>query len=85
MIFYYAYVLQSLSKNFIYIGYTSNLKKRLLTHNSKQVNSTQYYAPLKLIFFEGYASSRDAKRREKYFKTTKGKTSLRTMLIHTIK
>jgi len=33
-----------------------------------------------MIFYEAYRNLKDAKRREKYFKTTKGKTTLKIML-----
>ncbi|CAN5124767.1 hypothetical protein BH09PAT2_BH09PAT2_06610 [soil metagenome] len=80
MKFYYVYVLQSINFDFIYIGYTENLKGRFTTHNNLQVLSTKHYAPLNLIHFEAYSNMKDAKRREKYLKTNKGKTTLRTML-----
>ena len=33
-----------------------------------------------LFFYEAYRNEKDAKRREEYFKTTKGKTTLKLML-----
>lgn len=80
MKFYYVYVLQSKNHNFIYVGYTTDLKKRFQLHNKGQVKSTKKYCPFKLIFYEAYRNKKDAKRREKYLKTTRGKTTLRTML-----
>jgi len=80
MKFYYVYVLRSLKKNFLYVGFTKDLKKRLKEHNNKEELSTKYYAPFELIHYEGYRNIKDAKRREEYFKTTKGKTTLRAML-----
>lgn len=80
MNFYYIYVLQNLSKNFIYVGFTENLSHRLKEHNLKKVTSTKDFAPLKLIHYEAYRNKKDATRREKYLKTTKGRTTLRTML-----
>lgn len=80
MEFFYVYVLKSKEKNFIYVGFTHNLKKRFLEHNNREELSTKAYAPFELIFYEAYRNERDAKRREEYFKTTKGKTTLRTML-----
>lgn len=38
------------------------------------------YGPYDLIHYEAYKDMSDAKRREKYLKTTKGKTTLKTML-----
>jgi len=34
----------------------------------------------KLIFFEGFLSEFDARKREQYFKTSKGKKTLKLML-----
>ncbi len=64
----------------MYVGFTTNLKRRLPEHNNKQELSTKYYAPFDLIHYEACCNEKNAKRREKYFKTTKGKTTLRTML-----
>lgn len=80
MSFYYVYVLQSLKVDWIYIGSTSDLKQRFKSHNNKENLSTKGYVPFKLIFYEAYLSKKDALRREEYSKTTKGKTTLRTML-----
>ena len=80
MQFFYVYVLQSKAKDFIYVGFTHNLKKRFVEHNNREELSTKHYAPLDLIFYEAYRNEEDAKRREDYFKTTKGKTTLRMML-----
>ena len=80
MKFFYVYVLKSIHEDFIYVGFTHNLKKRFYEHNNKEELSTKHYAPFELIFYEAYRNEKDAKRREEYFKTTKGKTTLRSML-----
>lgn len=80
MKFYYVYILKSINHNFIYVGYTENLKVRLKQHNNKEELSTKAYTPFDLIHYEAYRNIKDAKRRELYLKTTKGKTTLRFML-----
>lgn len=82
---YYIYVLQLLRDNSLYVGYSTNLKQRIISHKKGRNFSTKYKLPIKLIFYEAYTERSDAKRREKYFKTTKGKTTLRTMLKDYIK
>jgi putative endonuclease len=78
---FYVYVLKSKKKlDQLYIGYTTNLKERLKKHNEGLVQSTKPYLPWKLIFYEAYQSKKDAKRREQYFKTTKGRKALKLML-----
>ena len=69
MKFFYVYVLKSLHKNFIYIGYSEDLKQRLEENNSGKSKSTKPYYPFELIHYEAYKNMTDAKRREKYLKT----------------
>lgn len=80
MKFYYVYVLKSLTKDFIYVGFTSDLRRRFKEHNNGEELSTKHYVPFELIHYEAYRNIKDAKRREEYFKTTKGKTTLKLML-----
>ena len=52
MKFYYVYILKSINKDFIYTGFTENLKKRFLQHNNKEEFSTKPYAPFEPIHYE---------------------------------
>ncbi|MST03969.1 MAG: GIY-YIG nuclease family protein [Candidatus Pacebacteria bacterium] len=76
MLFYYVYILESLLDKKRYIGYTSNLKRRIEEHKNGKSFSTKSRLPIKLIYFEGSLNIDDAKRREIYFKTTRGRRSL---------
>ena len=79
--FYYVYVLQSINNpKKLYIGSTSDLKKRVAKHNRGTNFSTSPYAPWRLIFYEAYLFKEDAIRREKYLKTNKGSKVLNQML-----
>jgi len=49
-------------------------------HSNGEVVSTKARRPLDLIFYEAYLNEKDAVRREDYFKTTKGKRTLKLML-----
>lgn len=80
MKFYYVYILYNKGKNFIYIGYSENLKQRIDEHNNGYSKSTKPYVPLELIHYEAYKNKKDAKRREMYLKTNRGRTTLMTML-----
>jgi len=77
---YCVYVLYSLKDKSLYIGFTENLKQRLTDHFRGNSKSTAPRRPLKLIFCEYFLSKKDAWRREKYFKTTKGKRTLKLLL-----
>lgn len=80
MKFYYVYILHNPRKEFLYVGYSEDLRQRLEEHNSGKVRSTKSYTPLELIHFEAYTLKSDAKRREGYLKTNRGRTTLMTML-----
>ncbi|MFA6184201.1 MAG: GIY-YIG nuclease family protein [Parcubacteria group bacterium] len=77
---YYVYILLSLRDDKFYIGYTGNLKKRIQQHGNGKVESTSKRLPIKLIYYECYAIKEDARRNEKYYKTTKGRDALRKKL-----
>ncbi len=83
--FHYVYVLKSLRDGRLYVGSTHDLKSRLKPHHSGLVTSTKPRRPLELIFYEAYLNEYDAKRRESYFKTSKGRTSLKAMLAEFLK
>ena len=79
--FHYTYILESIADGKRYIGYTSNLKKRLVEHNDGKNFSTKFRRPFKLIYFEGCLNQKDAQRRERYLKTTQGSRFLGLRLI----
>lgn len=75
----YTYVLYSHKYNEQYAGTTKNLKRRYKEHLNGGVKSTKNKGMI-LIFYEAFISEKDAKRRESYFKSTKGKRTLKLML-----
>jgi len=72
---YYVYLLKLNSGRF-YTGYTNNLKRRIEEHKRGLNFSTKYRLPFQLIYFEGCTNEQDAKRREHYLKTTRGRIFL---------
>ena len=66
---YYTYILKSEKDDKLYIGYTSNLKLRILQHKNGQVDSTKHRLPVKLIYYEAFLSEKDAQNEEKYYKS----------------
>lgn len=77
---HYVYVIQSLKNKSLYIGYSTDIKRRILEHNCKKNLSTKAYIPWKLIFYECYIEEKDAIRREKYLKTNQGSRLIKRML-----
>ena len=77
---YYVYILQSLKDNSLYIGYTTDLKRRFEEHNSGKNLATKPFAPYKLIFYEAFLNRIDAKNREIYLKSGWGWRSIKKIL-----
>jgi putative endonuclease len=62
------------------VGYTSDLRRRLKEHNEGRNFSTKHSKPYEVIFYEAYLCEDDAKRREKYLKTSQGSRMLKRMV-----
>ncbi|OGZ18305.1 MAG: hypothetical protein A2V72_00875 [Candidatus Nealsonbacteria bacterium RBG_13_37_56] len=69
---FYVYFLKLSNKN-IYKGFTGDLKRRVLEHKNRKVESTKNYLPIDLIGYEAYKLKGDAERRERFLKTTEGR------------
>jgi putative endonuclease len=59
---------------------TTNLKRRIKEHNSKQNKSTKAYCPWDLIYSETCSDYEQARIREKYWKSGMGKTQLKPLI-----
>ena len=81
---FYVYLLMSKLDGKIYTGYSKDLKSRIRKHLSKGVYTTKRMHELELIFYEAFKSKKDAIRREKYLKTTKGKRTVKLMLKYSL-
>lgn len=79
-VFRYVYVLYSHSNKSFYVRYTGDLRKRVAEHNKGLNFSTKSYRPWTLIYYEAHTSEPDARRREKYLKTTAGDRAIHKML-----
>ncbi len=65
---YYFYILKSEKDGKLYKGYTSDLRQRVEAHLNGMNVSTRYRQPLRLIYYEAYASKVDAMKREQNMK-----------------
>ncbi|MBU0707842.1 GIY-YIG nuclease family protein [Patescibacteria group bacterium] len=80
MTWHFVYILRSIKDGKFYIGYTRNIERRVSQHNRGENISTSKRRPFELIYFEAHRSKFDTLRRERYFKTNKGKTTLKYIL-----
>jgi len=81
---HYVYILKSQKDNKLYIGFTNNLQNRLKEHNQGKSFATKTRGPFRLIYYEAYLASADAKRRENFFKTGWGRNYIKRNLKHSI-
>lgn len=70
---FYVYILRSRHQGNLYIGFTTDLRRRLQEHNMGLNFSTRPYRPWDMIYYEACLNEVDAKRREKYLKTNQGR------------
>jgi len=71
------YILFSKKHQKHYIGYTSNLIERFKSHNELATKGfTMKYRPWEVIYVEFFTSKFDALKREKFFKSGKGREYL---------
>ena len=76
----YTYVLLSERDGRFYTGWSNDLRARVRQHNAGDVRSTTYRRPLRLIYYEACLDAEDARRRERFLKTGKGKRYLNKRL-----
>jgi len=79
MPFYYTYVLECADHDW-YIGFTEDLKHRLVEHNQGKCETTKRRLPVELIYFEACQSLNAARAREQQLKTGFGRAYLKRRL-----
>ena len=72
---YYTYILKSIPHpSQIYIGFTANLKQRLIDHNSGKSPHTNKFKPWNLDFYCAFNNEEKAINFEKYLKSGSGRS-----------
>ena len=65
---YYLYILKGSSKPSFYIGFTSDLKKRVQEHNQGCNSSTKRGITWNLVYYEAFLTENKARDRERKLK-----------------
>ena len=81
---YYVYVLYSLQDGGFYIGFTTNLRQRLVKHAKGEIISTKLRLPFKLIHYEYFINRDDALAREEFLKSGYGRKQFKEILKRTL-
>ena len=77
---FYTYVLKSKTSGRFYTGYTNDLRKRFKEHSDGKSLYTKGRGPFDLVYYEGCLNEHDAKNRELYLKSGRGKLYLKQRL-----
>jgi putative endonuclease len=71
---FYVYLLQSIADSKQrYIGFMSDLKKRLAAHNKGESSHTQKFAPWSLVAYHAFSSKKQGLDFEAYLKSGSGR------------
>ena len=73
---YHTYVIRSLARGQRYVGSCRDLDDRLHRHNAGESLATKHGLPWKLVYYEQWPTRAEAVRRERYFKTGRGREEL---------
>ena len=77
---WYTYIIRSLKDGRYYIGYTADVRRRLMTHNAGGNVSTRNRKPFVLVYFEEYSTRNKAMRRERQIKNYKGGEAFKKLI-----
>ena len=64
----YIYAIVNTTRNYIYVGMTNDVERRIKEHNNGENKSTKTYSPFVLIYTEAFPLRVEARKKEKYLK-----------------
>jgi putative endonuclease len=80
---FHVYVLHSPPLNKIYIGFTSDIEARMLSHNILANKGwTVKFRPWTLVYTESFQTKVEALKREKELKSARGREFIRKSVLH---
>jgi len=80
---YFIYILENQNDKSWYIGFTSNLKRRVFEHqNGKGGRTTKLKSGWELIYSENYINENAARGRELFLKSGAGRRYIKKQLAH---
>ncbi len=80
---YFVYILEGINnkkERSLYVGYTTDLKKRIEKHKTRSSKTTKFLKLIKLIYYEACLNKNDAHNREIALKTGFGREYIKRRL-----
>ena len=76
---FYVYILLNEAKTRTYTGVAENVKRRLEKHNKGIIKSSRPYRPYEIVHVEPFETLKEARQKEKFYKSTTGRRRLKGM------
>ncbi len=77
---YFVYAIYSEDRDYLYVGISNDVQRRLLEHNRGYNKTTKPYSPFRLIYQETFPSRPLVRIKEKQLKTSTGKRFLHLLI-----
>ncbi|MGA2914721.1 MAG: GIY-YIG nuclease family protein [Sedimentisphaerales bacterium] len=77
---YNVYILLNRVKTRTYTGVAANVDKRLKEHNTGKVLPSWPYRPYDIIHLETFKTLKEARQKERFYKSTTGRRRLREII-----
>jgi putative endonuclease len=77
---FFVYVLKSDADGKHYVGATQDLERRIALHNAGLYRYTKAHLPWRLVYSESCATRSEAMKRERYYKTGRGREDLKNLI-----
>jgi len=76
---HYLYILLNETKTRTYTGVADDVNKRLVLHNAGRVKASRPYLPYTIIHTETFETLKEARQKEKFYKSTTGQRRIKEM------
>ncbi|OGD56054.1 hypothetical protein A2V71_03800 [Candidatus Berkelbacteria bacterium RBG_13_40_8] len=77
---YYVYIIYSQKLKSKYIGYSDNIKRRVVEHQNGKSRYTKKTDDWQLVYYEGFINKSDARIEEIFLKSGKGQERIKYLL-----
>ncbi len=79
---FFIYFLINELKDKTYIGFTDDIKRRMAEHSNQKTKSTKGFESFKCFVIENVGDYKQARIREKYWKSCAGRKKLKKLFIN---
>lgn len=81
---FYVYVLKSKKDGKLYTGFTRDLRERIKRHGQGETGATKWRLPVELVYYEAYKNGKDARKRERFLKSGRGREIIKNQLMNSL-